>query len=88
MECHVTSIKIPLLLHLHLRCIRITRRLEPDGVDEAIPPLLANRGDGGRVDILVGLEVFEQLANTQGGRLVVRGVGNTAVANHVVHNLI
>lgn len=60
--------------------------LETDDIGEAVPSLLADRADCGRVDVLVCLEVFEQLASANRAGIVLRRVSNAPVSDDVVHN--
>ena len=62
-------------------------RLEPDGVREAIPALVADGRDSRRVDVRVGLDVLKHPAHAHLGVVVHLGVGNASLADDVVDDL-
>ena len=83
------SCSIPVVPILPLHCYHHSRSqpLEADSEEKTVVALLANSGNGGRIDVLVRFQVLEQLAYAFDVGVIVIGIGDASLAHDVVHDL-
>ena len=66
----------------------ITEPSFPHCIQEPIIPLLPNRSNGGGLNVFIVLECAQQVPYTLNAFIRITGVSNSAVANHIVDDLV